>query len=91
MTALKGEVNKQLAGLKDKLRSKLEGKIADQKSKLTTQLGDFEKQTGLSLKSEDDAINSLKAKLDGEKKKAAGNSKDKLKEKGKDLLIKLKF
>jgi len=91
MAALKGEVNKQLAGLKDKLRSELEGKVADQKSKLTSQLGDFEKQSGLSLKNEDDAINSLKGKLDGEKKKAAGNSKDKLKDKGKDLLKKIKF
>lgn len=91
MAALKQEVNKQVAIFKQKLRDEVENRIAGEKKKIMGQVEDFEKKYGVSLKSQDDAINSLKAKLDEEKKKATNKEKDKLKQKGKDLLKKLKF
>lgn len=89
--ALRQEFDKQLAQLKTKLREEVTKKVEGQKDKLLAQVGDFEKKFGVSLKDKDDAINSLKAKLDEEKKKATSKEKDKLKQKGKDLLKKLKF
>jgi uncharacterized protein (TIGR03545 family) len=89
--ALKQELNKQVAELKDKLRNEVNKKVEGQKEKLMSQVGDFEKKYGVSLKNQEDAMNSLKGKLDEEKKKAKDKGKDEIKDKAKDLLKKFKF
>lgn len=89
--ALMQEVNKQIAELKNKLREEINKRVEGQKEKLMGQVGDFEKKFGVSLKSQEDALNSLKAKVDEEKKKTKGKTEDKVKEKAKDLLKKFKF
>ena len=89
--ALKQELNKQVAELKDKLRNEVNKKVEGEKEKLMSKVGDFEKKYGVSLKNQEDAINSLKGKLDEEKKKAKNKGKDEIKDKAKDLLKKFKF
>lgn len=89
--ALKNELNAQVAQLKQKLRAEIEGKVAQEKEKLLGDVKQFEDKYGVSLKSQEDAMNSLKAKLDEEKKKATSKQTDKLKDAGKDLLKKFKF
>lgn len=89
--ALKQELNKQVAELKDKLRNEVNKKVEGEKEKLMSKVGDFEKKYGVSLKNQEDAINSLKGKLEEEKKKAKNKGKDEIKDKAKDLLKKFKF
>ncbi len=89
--ALKAEVNKQVAELKLKLRAEVNKRIEGEKAKLMGKVGDFEQKYGVSLKSQEDAINSLKGKLDEEKKKAKSKGEDKIKDKAKEYLKKLKF
>lgn len=89
--ALKQEVNRQVSELKEKLRKEVMEKVEAQKQKLMSQVGDFEKKYGVSLKNQEAAIDSLKNKLDEEKKKAKNKGEDQLKEKAKDLLKKFKF
>jgi uncharacterized protein (TIGR03545 family) len=89
--ALKAEFDRQLAGVKDKLREEVNKKVAGQKEKLMAQVKGFEDKFGVSLKSQDDAINSLKGKLDEEKNKAQKQQGQKLEDAGKKLLKKFKF
>jgi SMC interacting uncharacterized protein involved in chromosome segregation len=89
--ALMQEVNKQVAELKEKLRNEVNKRVEGEKEKLMSKVGDFEKKYGVSLKSQEDALNSLKGKIDEEKKKAKSKGEDKVKDKAKDLLKKLKF
>lgn len=91
--ALKQEFDKQVAELKAKLREEVNKKIDGEKEKLMGKVKDFENKFGVSLKSQDDAINSLKAKLDEEKDKAKKKQGQKLEDEGKKLLkgLKLKF
>ncbi len=86
--ALMQEVNKQVAQLKDKLRNEVNKRVEGEKEKLMSKVGDFEKKYGVSLKNQEDALNSLKGKIDEEKKKAKGKGEDKLKDKAKDLFKK---
>lgn len=89
--ALKAEVSKQVAELKLKLRAEVNKRIEGEKEKLMGKVGEFEQKYGVSLKSQEDAINSLKGKLDEEKKKAKSKGEDQIKDKAKDFLKKLKF
>lgn len=89
--ALKAEVSHQVAELKQKLRAEIEGRIGVEKEKLMSEVKKFEDKYGVSLKSQEDAMNSLKQKLDAEKKKATDKQTDKLKDAGKELLKKFKF
>jgi uncharacterized protein (TIGR03545 family) len=84
--ALKQELNKQVAELKEKLRNEVNKKIEGEKEKLMGKVGDFEKKYGVSLKNQEDAMNSLKGKLEEEKKKAKDKGKDEIKDKAKELL-----
>lgn len=91
--ALKMEFDKQVSELKKKLRDEVNKKIDGEKEKLMGKVKEFEDKFGVSLKSQDDAIASLKQKLEEEKTKAKGKKDEKLKEEGKKLLkgLKLKF
>ncbi|MCC6137282.1 MAG: hypothetical protein IT287_01515 [Bdellovibrionaceae bacterium] len=91
--ALNMEFDKQVSELKKKLREEVNKKIEGEKEKLMSKVKEFETKFGVSLKSQDEAIASLKQKLEDEKKKAKGKKDEKLKEEGKKLLkgLKLKF
>jgi uncharacterized protein (TIGR03545 family) len=89
--ALKAEFDKQISGLKEQLRAKVNEKVAGQKEKLMAQVKGFEEKYGVSLKSQDEAINSLKAKLDEEKNKATKKQGQKLEDAAKKLFKGIKF
>lgn len=89
--ALKKEFDKQVAELKTKLREAVNKKIDGEKEKLMAKVKDFENKFGVSLKSQEDAIASLKQKLDEEKAKAKSKQGQKLEDEAKKLLKKFKF
>lgn len=91
------QVQAEVDRLKLQLKEHVDKLIGEQKEKLTAEIQKIEKQYGVSLKSKEDAINSIKNKIEEEKNKGIKAEQDKLKskveEEGKKLLdnLKIKF
>ncbi|MEM7645982.1 MAG: hypothetical protein AAF203_03645, partial [Pseudomonadota bacterium] len=87
--AIQSQISGEIKKARQQIESHVQGLVGKETGKLKDQLASIEKQLGVSLKSREDAVNSVKASVDKKKKEATNKEKKKLEKKGKKELKKL--
>lgn len=84
---ISGEINKARKQVEQKVRSLVDG----EKNKIKSQLAEVEKKLGVSLKSREEAMQSVTKTVENKKKQATQKGLKNIENKAKDLLKKIKF